>query len=311
LYAMASDGILFRWMSIVNDRLQTPLYSTWFCGIFVGMIAATFELKSLVDMMSIGTLMAYTVVSVCVMVLRYQDMGQGLGDYMTMSDLSVNPSEKQKLTSFSDASSNNGTINATNNNFISPSSDDEDEELVYCHEDNLDLIGKKRKLKLLRDSNRNRRISFVAYCTQLFNLEKLETPTPVSTYVAQSQIVILSCLCVCLAAIFAGTEGVTKSNAFVPVVVIVSCMIGFCMLCISLQPNSQQNLNFKVPLVPLLPTISVFVNSYLMLKLSTITWIRFTIWMAIGFLIYGCYGWRNSSEEYRDAGKTPPNETKK
>jgi hypothetical protein len=33
--------------------------------------------------------------------------------------------------------------------------------------------------------------------------------------------------------------------------------------------------------------------------------------MAIGFLIYGCYGWRNSSEEYRDAGKTPPNETKK
>ena len=200
-------------------------------------------------------------------------------------------------------------------------------------------------LQLLRDSNRNRRISFVAYCTQLFNLEKLETPTPVSTYVAQSQIIMLSCLCVCLAAIFAGTEGVTKSNAFVPVVVIVTCMIGktkwinvnilgkfltpkifhgkpnemqlllyfigFCMLCISLQPNSQQNLNFKVPLVPLLPTISVFVNSYLMLKLSTITWIRFTIWMAIGFLIYGCYGWRNSSEEYRDAGKTPPNETKK
>ena len=67
-------------------------------------------------------------------------MGQGLGDYMTMSDLSANPSEKQKLTSFA--------INATNNNFISPSSDDEDEELVYCHEDNLDLIGKKRKLKV-------------------------------------------------------------------------------------------------------------------------------------------------------------------
>ena len=83
------------------------------------------------------------------------------------------------------------------------------------------------------------------------------------------------------------------------------------MLCISLQPNSQQNLNFKVPLVPLLPTVSVFINTYLMLKLSTITWIRFTIWMSIGFLIYGCYGWRNSSEEYRDAGKTPPNEMKK
>ena len=47
-------------MAIVNERLQTPLYSTWLCGILVGLIAATFELKSLVDMMSIGTLMAYT-----------------------------------------------------------------------------------------------------------------------------------------------------------------------------------------------------------------------------------------------------------
>ena len=47
-------------MAIVNERLQTPLYSTWLCGILVGAIAATFELKSLVDMMSIGTLMAYT-----------------------------------------------------------------------------------------------------------------------------------------------------------------------------------------------------------------------------------------------------------
>ena len=83
------------------------------------------------------------------------------------------------------------------------------------------------------------------------------------------------------------------------------------MICIALQPNAQQPLNFKVPLVPLLPTLSVLINSYLMLKLSTITWIRFAVWMAIGFLIYACYGWRNSSEEYRDSGKIPPNEMKR
>ena len=83
------------------------------------------------------------------------------------------------------------------------------------------------------------------------------------------------------------------------------------MSFISLQPKSQQNLNFKVPFVPLLPTVSVFINSYLMLKLSTITWIRFGVWMIIGFLVYGLYGWRNSSAEYRDRGEEPPNETKK
>ena len=93
------------------------------------------------------------VVSVCVMVLRYQDMGQGLGDYMTMSDLSANPSEKQKLTSGSNGTPSNGTMDGANNNAVyATSSEDEEEELVYCHEDNLDLIGKKRKLKVKLES---------------------------------------------------------------------------------------------------------------------------------------------------------------
>ena len=90
-------------------------------------------------------------VSVCVMVLRYQDIGQGLGDYMTMSDLSGNSSEKQKLTSRSngDTPNNGSMVHAENNNALTMSSDeDEDEELVYCHEDSLDLIGKKRKQKV-------------------------------------------------------------------------------------------------------------------------------------------------------------------
>ena len=84
-------------------------------------------------------------VSVCVMILRYQDIGQGLGDFINMSDLSVTPSEKQKLTSGSNCSPNN---NGTMKQSLSLSSDDDDEELIYCHEDNLDLIGRKRKLKV-------------------------------------------------------------------------------------------------------------------------------------------------------------------
>jgi hypothetical protein len=47
---------------------------------------------------------------------------------------------------------------------------------------------------------------------------------------------------------------------------------------------------FLTPFVPWLPIFSIFCNVYLMLKLRFITWIRFILWMIIGFSIYFFYG---------------------
>ncbi|CAF4000223.1 unnamed protein product, partial [Rotaria sordida] len=52
------------------------------------------------------------------------------------------------------------------------------------------------------------------------------------------------------------------------------------------------------PLVPYVPVLSVFINTYLILKLSPATWIRFGVWMIIGFLIYGFYGFWHSSQRF-------------
>ncbi len=38
----------------------------------------------------------------------------------------------------------------------------------------------------------------------------------------------------------------------------------------------------QVPLVPFIPGFSILLNVFLMLKLSLLTWIRFTIWVAAG-----------------------------
>ncbi|XP_050412616.1 cationic amino acid transporter 2 isoform X2 [Patella vulgata] len=70
LYAMATDSIIFKVLAQINDRFKTPLLATIITGIFSGLMAMMFNLKELVDMMSIGTLLAYTLVAVCVLILR-------------------------------------------------------------------------------------------------------------------------------------------------------------------------------------------------------------------------------------------------
>lgn len=45
---------------------------------------------------------------------------------------------------------------------------------------------------------------------------------------------------------------------------------------------------FKVPLVPFTPGASILLNVFLMMKLSYLTWIRFTVWIAAGKKRDGC-----------------------
>jgi basic amino acid/polyamine antiporter, APA family len=47
---------------------------------------------------------------------------------------------------------------------------------------------------------------------------------------------------------------------------------------------------FRTPLVPLVPVLGIFFCAYLMLSLPTVTWIRFFVWMLLGFAIYFSYG---------------------
>jgi APA family basic amino acid/polyamine antiporter len=58
---------------------------------------------------------------------------------------------------------------------------------------------------------------------------------------------------------------------------------------------------FRVFWVPLTPLISIAACFYLMMQLPAVTWIRFAIWLVIGFAIYFTYGYTHSTLRRRTA----------
>uniref|UniRef100_A0A146LZQ3 High affinity cationic amino acid transporter 1 n=1 Tax=Lygus hesperus TaxID=30085 RepID=A0A146LZQ3_LYGHE len=77
IYSMANDGLLFRNLGEVHPKYRTPFKGTVIAGFITGIMGAAFELKHLVDLMSIATLLTYTIVSTCVLVLRYREDEEG------------------------------------------------------------------------------------------------------------------------------------------------------------------------------------------------------------------------------------------
>src|SRR5690606_16506970 len=51
---------------------------------------------------------------------------------------------------------------------------------------------------------------------------------------------------------------------------------------------------YRVPFAPVLPIVSALLCFYLMLNLTTLTWVRFVVWLTVGVAIYFAYGRRHA-----------------
>ncbi|KAM8791823.1 cationic amino acid transporter 3-like [Rhynchonycteris naso] len=252
IFAMAEDRLLFQVLARVNARTRTPIVSTIVSGTLAAFMAFLFELSDLVDLMSIGTLLAYSLVAFSVLVLRYQP------------DQNLSKSEKMEV---------------------------EITETTLEHEaSSLESVPEGGISKTLK-----------SLCNPVNNI-----PTQQSGQIVCGCALLLAFLLTTLCLVLAQWPSRLVSGD--PVCTMVTALMLLLILGITFiiwrQPQNPTPLHFKVPALPVLPLISIFVNNYLMMQMTSTTWFQFGIWMVIGFAIYFGYGIRHSLE--KTSNQQPP-----
>jgi basic amino acid/polyamine antiporter, APA family len=72
-FSMSRDGLLPKRFSNVHPRFRTPAFSTWVAGLVVGIPAGMLDIGTASDLSNIGTLFAFVLVSIGVLILRYRE----------------------------------------------------------------------------------------------------------------------------------------------------------------------------------------------------------------------------------------------
>uniref|UniRef100_A0A480SIL4 Cationic amino acid transporter 3 n=1 Tax=Sus scrofa TaxID=9823 RepID=A0A480SIL4_PIG len=241
--AMAEDGLLFRGLGKIYARRGTPLVAILVSAILSGITALLLEIFRVVELMSVGALFVYFLVTFSVLVLRYQP------------DQSF--SKKEKV--------------------------EEEIEMEPIVEGNpspsVPEAGTSNPLKSL--------------CNPISTTPTLKSGQIVygCTFLLVLLLTILSLLLALWPSrVFSGDPGFTAGA------VLLLLLIAGITAIIWRQPQNPSPLPFRVPALPMLPVLSIFVNVYLMMQMYSVTWAQFGIWNIVGLAIYFGYGIRHSLE---------------
>jgi APA family basic amino acid/polyamine antiporter len=72
-FAMSRDGLLPAVFSKIHAQFRTPAISTWVAGFVVGIPAGLLDIGTVSNLSNIGTLFAFVLVSIAVLILRYRE----------------------------------------------------------------------------------------------------------------------------------------------------------------------------------------------------------------------------------------------
>jgi len=72
-YSMARDGLLPPFINKVHPKFQTPYLTSIVTGVVVAFFAAILPIRDAASLVSIGTLLAFVIVSIGILVLRVRE----------------------------------------------------------------------------------------------------------------------------------------------------------------------------------------------------------------------------------------------
>ncbi|KAK7380768.1 hypothetical protein VNO78_33287 [Psophocarpus tetragonolobus] len=266
LMAMARDGLLPPFFSDINKRSQVPVKSTIVTALVAATLAFSMEVSELAGMVSVGTLLAFTVVAISVLILRY----------IPPEEVPLLPSLKEPIVSASthynwsslEANEEDTKAHDGASGSRKPEAVKEDVSIGYPLIPQDPVIG-----KYVHEGNRRKVIGWV---------------------------ITLTCLGVFILTFSASIKTMISSVRYL------LCGVGGILLLSSLvfltfmdQDDARHNFGhsggFTCPLVPLLPVVCILINSYLLINLGAATWARVSIWLAIGVIVYVFYGRTHST----------------
>ncbi|XP_061242624.1 cationic amino acid transporter 3-like [Bos javanicus] len=243
IYTMAEDGLLFRVLTRIHVRTGTRVMAIMSAGNLTGLMALLFTFTNLVDLVSVGTLLVYSLVAFSILVLRYQPD----------QNLSKNENTEEEI------------------------------EMPVPDEHPLDSEPEARNSNILK--------------SLWFPISTIPTRKSGQIVYGCASLLVLLMIILSLILVQWSSQGFSGDSKYTPVAVLLLLLIIGVMVIIWRQPQNPIPLYFKVPALPVFPLVSIFVNIYLMMQITSGTWAIFAIWNVIGFLIYFGYGIRHSLEE--------------
>ncbi|XVE62498.1 hypothetical protein DITRI_Ditri06bG0122600 [Diplodiscus trichospermus] len=266
LMAMARDGLLPSLFSDVNESTQVPVKSTLATGIVAATLAFVMDVSQLAGMVSVGTLLAFTMVAISVLILRYV------------------PPDEVPLPSSLQESIDSVTLKYSKYTQV--------------------ISGEKPEMSSSRDSSQpllgNKNVTIDCPVVEKQEAQVSCIPSEENRRKIAGWTIMLTCIGAFILTFAASNLWLPSLLRFT------LCGVGGILLlsglvvltCID-QDDARHNFGhtggFICPFVPLLPIACILINVYLLINLGAATWARVSIWLLIGVLVYVFYGRSHSS----------------